>query len=111
MSAPVCQVPAAQPETQPDPRQFPGIPLAYDLASALAAINAMRRIIQMLLNQIAINNAAKKPKLGNFTEVSRKTKVERIYNPDDNTQYVDVEHVTSVTMGDKATGQTWTWNR
>lgn len=111
MTAPVCQVPKSTPQVQPDTRTYPNIPIAHDLQSALSAIDAMRRILQMLLNMQTANNKATKPKVGSFAEISRKTEVVRIYNPSDHTQYVDVEHITELTMGDKTTGQSWTWRR
>jgi hypothetical protein len=61
MAAPVCPISKDQVINQPTTNNIPTIPLAYDLASALAAINAMRQAIQVLGRQITINNTFVSP--------------------------------------------------
>lgn len=121
MSAPVCPDPRIfPPEQQPDTRQFPSIPPAHNLSSALAAINAMRQLLDYLLNRQPQNNngggntgQAKKGAQGKYSEVpgARKTQKVRVYNPNDKSQFVDVEQIVGLTMRDNKTGETWTWSR
>lgn len=57
MSAPVCAVNPPSPIVEPLPRLLPTVPIATDMASALAAINALRQIILMMTNAIPANGA------------------------------------------------------
>ncbi len=108
-SAPVCNIPVNIPINQPDPRLLPAIPLAHDLSSAIAAINAMRQWLMWMMNQRPHNNKTPQASLneGNFVESNRTTQVVRIYNPNDSSQWVDVEEITGLTMTDKKSGQSW----
>lgn len=119
MSAPVCHIaPENSRIPQPAVRGLPAIPIATDLQSALAAINAMRLIIQKITNQnqddngTQINNFQMKPdKSTTWAEDSRKTETVKVYNPDDHSQFIEVERINQLVMKDKTTGNKWTWNR
>jgi hypothetical protein len=126
MAAPVCPISKDQVINQPTTNNIPTIPLAYDLASALAAINAMRQAIQVLGRQITINNTfvspgrqggnntskSKPPSDGDFNEVpgSRKTETVRITQANNPNNYVEVEQINSIMLKDKS-GETWVWKR
>ena len=93
--APVCPISRSEPVPgQPGPT-IPGIPKATDLPSLLIAFNQLVQVINMLTP--------------NFTEVSRNVQTVRVYNPNDKSQWVDVERITHLEMGNPI-GQTWTWN-
>lgn len=125
-NAPICHVPVPTPIDQPGGVQNPSIPIATDLQSALAAINAMRMILMRLANLQPRfdgsgqgrggrigggggNNKNKKP--GRWNEVSRVTKKEKVYNPDDKEQFVEVERMNRLVMQDSITGEQWIWSR
>ena len=122
--APVCHVSVDEVINQPTGTKLPSIPIATDLISALAAINAMRQVLMMLTGALqgppglrgaqgqggAAGAAAKKTKVGRWNEANRTTATERVYNPNDNSQYVDVQRINSLTMTDSVTGETWVWN-
>lgn len=123
-TAPVCLLQPDIKIEQPDPRLWPPIPPAHDLASALRAINAMRNLLQQLMDLLSHNNLFPHPpgKRGGFKvvdpkkqaayqEVHRTTKVVRVYNPQDKSQYVDVEQIESLLMRDTKTGEVWAWKR
>ena len=122
----VCNINTGLQPNQPQIPPYPAIPLANDLASALQAINALRNIVQGLLNQVgslypSINGSpgrqgqpgqnANSNAGGNFQEVpgSRQTQTVKVTNPDDAEQYVTVEIITGVSFKNSA-GQTLVWN-
>ncbi len=89
----------------------PSVPAAVDLPSALAAINALRHIVQVLQSQI--NPSSQNPTASNpadFFEKNRITKKFRIYNPTDSSQYVDVAQIVSLTF-ENALGQKIVWTQ
>lgn len=118
-SAPVCHIPPVTTTQQPTPINVPSIPLAGPtLASLTGAVNAMRQTLLMLTGQSGANGAngqagkpAKKDPPERWTENARVTETVRIFNPDDHEQFVDVERINKLTMKDKVTGETWTWDR
>lgn len=114
VTAPVCAVSANETIQQPKPVQYPSIPVATDLPSAIAAINAMRQVVQKLSGGFTTSSSGKKntpaPPQTTFTEISRATKTVRITNPNDPTQFIDVERISSLTLKDSQTGETWGWN-
>lgn len=122
MTAPVCLLEPDLKIEQPDPRTWPSIPIATDMASLLKANNAMRQTLMMLLNLLSRNNqqngggggrtsSSKAAKQGKYSEVTRQVKTVRVTNPQDKSQYVDVEQIYALTMRDNNTGETWTWTR
>ena len=48
---------------------------------------------------------------GRFVEQSRQTQKVRVTNPDDDSIYVDVMVITSLTMKDTKTNELWVWTR
>jgi hypothetical protein len=93
--APVCPVSRSQaPSTQP---RSVAIPLAIDLPSAIRAIN---QIIYML------NPTSVVPQ---WQEVNRVVTPVRIFNPNDNQQWVDVERIAQVTFQDQTTNGLFQW--
>jgi hypothetical protein len=125
MTAPTCLIQPTIKIEQPDPRTAPSIPRAHDLDSAIRAINAIADYLRWLNNMLSQNNHRPNPsggggstnskknsnKVGKYTEVSRSTKTVRIYNPNDKSQYVDVEQIYALNFQDNKTGETWTWKR
>ena len=110
---PVCNLNNRQNVVQPTAATLPQIPVVTDLQSAINASNVMRQILQALLNQfpgLANNVAALNPNNtppgggdafavggGDFKQQNVTTKKVRVTNPQDSSQYVDVEQVTGVT--------------
>lgn len=52
---------------------------------------------------------AKDDKVQKFTEINRTTKNVKITNPEDDTQFVIVQQITSLTMQDNVTKEKWIW--
>lgn len=105
-------------------QKIPSVPAATDLQSALNAINTLRQAVAILSGQLAGKSSLVPPGAGNitpldtknkgvgrFVEVKRTVETQRITNPSDSGQYVDVELITSITMQDPVTGQQWVWKR
>jgi hypothetical protein len=114
----VCHIPPVVPSTQPSPINIPSIPPAEaNIPSLQNTVNAMRQALQILLGQQGVQGTPGQPgrnaqsATGQFTESHRVTEVVRVFNPDDPTQFVDVERTNQLIMGNKATKQTWTYNR
>ncbi len=129
-AAHVCHSSSDEPASigQPTTPQLPSIPIATDLTSALAAINALRNAFNLLAGirpQYVVYPArqgvpgvagapgkqGKAPKPARVRELSRKTKVVRVHNPKDKTQYVDIRRIEQLIMKDRVTGEQWVWNR
>lgn len=112
-TAPVC--PITQGETAP---VGPSIPVALpapavDLPSAIQAINQLRQVVNMFINPPANPNFflfLPQPPKPVWTEINRKMVTTRVYNPDDASMWVDVQHIAMLEMADKVTGQTMTLN-
>lgn len=132
MSAPVCHVSPATQISQPPQVQLPSIPQASanNMNSIINAINAITQAIQMLAGQIrpsgmAVNGQllsqgasggfsvkggsspppSKQAPTGSWTQIGENTTITRVVNPSDDTQFVDVKRVNSVTLQNSATGQ------
>ncbi len=99
---PVCHIPPVKPDTlQPKPHNMPSIPPAQpNLQSLTNTVNTMRTLLIQLLSRKAV-----------WVETGRVTELVRVFNPNDHTQYVDVERINQLVMADKVTGQVWEWNR
>lgn len=126
MAAPVCPVSRDEVIGQPSTANIPNIPLANDLPSALAAINAMRQAVMIMNNRIIINNTyitpgkqggnsstkTKPPSDGDFKEVAgtRQTKTVRVEQEGNPNNFVEFEQINSLTLKDK-NGETWVWKR
>jgi hypothetical protein len=113
--APICNNAPPSAPGQPSPKTLPSIPPATDLQSAIMAVNAIRRILQTMIQtppQGGISGFRLRADRG-FQEVKQRrvTKRVRIFNPSDKSQYVDVEQVVGIVMQDPVTGNTWSWNQ
>jgi hypothetical protein len=127
MGAPVCKINPAPPVFPSKPLVLPAIPVATDLASLIAAVNALRQAFIAMNGQVNPNNtpgspgggftanwpANKQGKANSFTEVrpQRVTTTNRIYDPNNKQNYVDVQQITGLTFVDPTTQQTWTWSQ
>lgn len=110
--APVCHIPPTKSTPQPGPRQFGQVPPATDLPSAITAINQLIQIIQQLTNTGPSNGGGGTVSSGsgNYNERRRVTEVVRVYNPDDHSQYVDIQRTNLLEMTDTKGGR-WTYIR
>jgi len=129
--APVCHISPALQGAAPHQLKFPSIPNIttpprrgpngeFDWGPWINAFNAMRTAIEMLMNQRQpfdsknTGGTSAKPqkdqqqKKYNWNELSRKTVTKKIYNPDDSSQWVEVEQISNLIMTDK-NGETWYW--
>jgi hypothetical protein len=124
MGAPVCELSQDQVIEQPTPRVIPPVPVARDLQSLIAAVNALRQIVFMLLGAPVIggtgqtrpsNQKAPNQKVSRFAEVpgSRVTKDVRIDVESDTglTGYIIFQQINRVQMKDNVTNETWLWQR
>ncbi len=118
MGAPVCNINPKNPPPQSVAPVLPSIPLANDLASALAALNAIRQWILQFTggfvqpSPTTVNIIG--GRVGNFAEVptARVVETTRIYDPNDPTQqtYVDVNQIVGLEFAN-GTGQTIRWRQ
>lgn len=114
----VCHIPGLTPPQQPTGPAFLPVPEAHDLPSLIQAVNAIRQNLQRLQNQNTplgkggqSKNTPTKPNRWTEDPGSRVTTKVRVTNPNDSTQFVDVEQVTSIGMKDGITGDMWKWTR
>lgn len=113
MAAPVCHLPGTVDTTQPTLRRPPSIPVATDLASALNAINSLRRWVQQQ-GTSTFNNGTNNPGTLNATTKKESGWVEESRNVVKET--VDIDGGGSVTfsvvkqivMKNKGTGESLT---
>ena len=133
MGAPVCNINPKNPPPQSLAPTLPSIPIATDVPSLIAAVNALRQWIIQYTNQGQGGSGGPNNQnqgggttppggggggtpgnLSNFTEVpnSRQTTTTRIYDPNDptNQTYVDVQQITAINFANKA-GQTVKWKQ
>jgi hypothetical protein len=98
--APVCLLPN-QGQATPDmpAKQLTTVPQAVDLPTALQAINNIRNILKFITGPRS------------FIESGRVTQLVKVFNPDDDSQFVIVERINAVTFKDPLTGITFTWKR
>jgi hypothetical protein len=114
---PICHIPPKQPKTTTSPLEVPNIPIATDLPSLIRASNVMRQAIYNLTQNQIINNIHnttnnnKSSAGGRWQEKTRVSEKVRVFNPNDHTQYVDIERINALTMVDGKTGLTWNWRR
>ena len=115
MGAVVCNINPASPPPSSRAPSLPSIPIANDLASVIASVNAIRQALLNLLNQVPSNNLIPIPTgPGDFVELpnTRTSEVIRIYDQNDPTgeTYIDVEQVTGLQLVNSA-GQSWKWQQ
>jgi hypothetical protein len=135
----VCNITPIIPPSAKGPPTLPSIPTPTDLQSALQAIKALTQIVYALTGQsgnqggygsqggkfIVLpqqsngggggsgggqNQSGGK---GNFQEVKseRVSQTIKVYNPQDNSQYVTVNQITGLTFRDSITGQLISWSQ
>lgn len=118
--APVCRITPVKPYAPPNAAMATSIPIASDLASAIQAINALRQLLQVIMNQLPSNNTtppgggfSSSPSKGNanFNEISRVTSQVKIVDPTNPANYVVVNQITALNFLDKVSGQTWQWKQ
>lgn len=121
--APVCTDSRDEVFTQPTPNNLLAIPIPTDLPSAIQAIKALRAAVMQLTARTGgpppnpfkpqYNGFTSKKTTSRWSELSqdRVVKKVRVFNPNDKTQFVDVEQINGVTMQDQLTGEKWTWKR
>jgi hypothetical protein len=122
-AAPVCPISRSQVAPGMPGAHVPQIPKATDLPSAIAAINQLNIILQTIgVGPPTINNirqpspppsggssptsdggssSTKDPFRQNWVQVSRSKTLVRILNPNDRTQWVDVERIERVRWDDQ----------
>lgn len=112
-NAPVCNINAPLPSAQPQVPRLPTIPVATDLPSALAAINAMRQTIQAMTNQFGFGpmGAVKTQAVLKELVSKRTTETVRVENPQDSSQFVDVKQINHLEFQDSSSGQRLVWDR
>lgn len=133
-AAPSCPSTLPEPIADPNSVNLPSIPVANpnDPNSMAAAINGLRQAYYAERNGTPGDNGAsprgnnpqqskatkgqqkpqQKPKQKNtsdFVETGRTKQKVRIFNPDDHTQWIDIEQITSLTLVNQVTGETWFW--
>lgn len=123
MDAPVCHRSEDQVINQPPAKELPSIPHATDLPSALAAVNAMRQILDAMLNRIGTSGGVQRPgaqtggpstpqkkqQVGRWVETNRSTKEVQIPIDDSgDPPTVTIKRTNSITMRDTVTGEVLT---
>ena len=110
----VCNLQPPPSTASPSSVPYPAIPIATDLASALQALNAIRQILNAQQGAIPQNNQSlqpgtpgsqqqqPKPQPTDYKLTNQQVERVRIYNPNDSSQYVDVDQVVSLTWKNKA---------
>lgn len=121
VSAPVCHIPPVVEHTQPEPKSLPSIPVAQPNLQSLAhTINVIRQVIHMTTGrqgtqgpQGAPGASAKKAPPARWQESGRTSTTVRVFQNNDKTSsnWVDIEQINTLTMGDKVTGESWQWKR
>jgi hypothetical protein len=119
---PVCHLPSPTVAERHDPVPLPNVPIAQpNLASLTATVNALRQLVIVLSGQVGQQGrqgaAGKKgadgkdQPAGSWEQFDLVTENVRIYNPNDKSQYVDVQRVNKLVMRNPQTKQVWTFNR
>ncbi len=131
MGAPICNINTKNPPPQSKAPALTSIPVATDLQSLIAAVNALRQLTIQYFNQITPSNPLNPvnpanpqapqspsfpgfPGVGDFSEdvPARTTVTTRIYDPNDptNETYIDVQQITGLKFANR-TGQTINWSQ
>ena len=117
MGAPVCNINTKNPPPQSKAPALPSIPVATDLQSSIAAVNALRQLTIQYFNQVPPStntNTTNQPILADFTEIpaARVVTTTNIYDPNDPTgeTFVTVAQITGLKFANK-TGQTIVWSQ
>lgn len=121
--APFCNVEITKPPANPGDAakkagaagQFGGLGrLSHNstLQQVIRYMNQFVNVVYPSTNTVQAIKANKDNGKFNFQEVrsARTTKTVRVTNPDDSTQFVDVEQINSLTFKN-SNDETWTWKR
>jgi hypothetical protein len=95
--APVCPVSRSQAVANQPPIPPSVIPLANDLPSVIRAVN-------MIITMYNLDTT-----IPNWQEISRTVTPVRIFNPNDSSQWVDVERIAQLTFQDQTTNGLFQW--
>ena|ERR1035437_5074805 len=115
---------------QPAPTTIPAVPQAYDLPSALSAIQALSTTHHIMYdrpqqgqgqNGNGTSPQTKKPKVGRYQELKDKritTKNVKIYSHDsdpknhgDGSEFILMDRIDGLSFKDTKTNETWDWKR
>jgi hypothetical protein len=96
--APVCPITRSE-----VPPSQPGIKVPY-VAKATSPEDAVRAV-----NQLIDAMAAEETATIRWPEKERVTAIVRIFNPEDDSQWVDVLRIQKLVMEDQITGDLWVW--
>lgn len=120
-NGPVCHIPPVTTADQPGPKSLPAIPPAQpNLASLTATVNAMRTVIMLFTGQAGPRgqqgrqgSAGKPAPSGSWRQKSIDVETVKIFQNNDPTtgNFVTVQRVNRLVMGNDQTNQTWTFNR
>jgi hypothetical protein len=112
--APICPVSKSQAVPGSPGVLLPLPPRAVDLPTTIMAVNQLIGLMNIFINvpvHINTNLFNQAPLLKpNWVETGRKMTTTRVYNPDDKSMWVDVEHIAQLTMTDKVLGQSMVLN-
>jgi hypothetical protein len=126
MPAPVCNLTTPQPNGDPRTRpiNLQQIPAGATLPQIINIVNNNTRILNSINNANfgTVNNFYQSPsnptnprptlfRPGGLIEVSRVSETVRIENPDDPSQFVEVERINKLRFRDSTNGEQWVWNR
>ena len=109
--APVCPTSRSQAPSGMPGVVTPAIPRATDLPSAIQAINQLIMMLQQPTHPnmfLQINNTMPFP-MSRWVETNRVTTKVRIFNPNDNSQWVDVERISNLTFTDRSNNDKFNW--
>lgn len=116
LSAPVCHLPPTSSIPLAASTNLPSVPQPDgSIESIMSAIQALiQGYNSMSGQQPNANNpggaGGQNGQGSRFVETGRATKKVHVTNPDDDTQFVDVQVVSQLTLTDQVTGETWTWS-
>lgn len=116
---PVCNINAKVPAAQPVVSPYPAIVRAYDLPSAIKAINQIANFVQILGDQFNQFNPPGEPQarqaagIGNFREIrqERQTEDVKIVDPNDPEVFVEVRQITGLAFKENGSGKKIVWKR
>ena len=125
--APVCTVPTQAPTDQPKATIMPAIPNpSPSIAGLMATVVALKRAVETMnqsnnagngtggINGFTLNPgdpSKKTQKQPTWVEINRTKETVRVFNPNDSSQYVDVERINKIVWRDTVTGELFTWTR
>lgn len=97
--APVCPVSRSQAPLGQAP-VIPTLTRAADLPSVIQTVNQLVMLQQITMIQ---------PYIPRWQEIKRNTIVMRVFNPQDQQQWVDVERITNLVFQDRSTNALFQW--